>query len=98
MLNYIYSRGRVRMLSGGLVGLMLLLSLFVRFIDGAIGMAFLFGVTMYISAKVKKYAKAVTGVLPGELPPLLDPSIFSRPMETAATAPGPEVVERSSAE
>ena len=93
--RYINGKGRVRMLSGGVIGTMLLLSLFVRFFDGAFGMAFLFGVTMYISAKLKQHVKAVKGVTPDQLPPLPDPRIFSRPIESS-TMPAPEAVKEPS--
>lgn len=83
--NYLNARGRVSIISGYLMGAMLLLSLLLRFLDGAIGLAALFGVTMYISNKVEKHVQAVKGVSPDELPPLPDPEIFSRPIET----PGP---------
>ena len=64
---------------------MLLLSLLLRFVDGAVGMASLFGVTMYISAKVKKHVKALKVVSPDQLPPLPDPKVFSRPIENSTT-------------
>lgn len=91
--NYLNARGRVHIISGYLIGAMLLLSVLLRFVDGAIGMASLFGVTMYISTKVEKHVEAVTGVSPSELPPLPDPEIFSRPIET--TSPPQETVPRS---
>ena len=90
--NYLNVRGRVRILSGPVIGGMLLLSLLLRFVDGAIGMAALFGVTWYISNNVKMHVDAVTGVSPDELPPLPDPEIFSRPIET--TSPTEETVPR----
>jgi hypothetical protein len=73
---------------------MLLLALLLRFFDGAIGMAFLFGVTMYVSSKVKTHVLAVKRVRPDQLPPLPDPRIFSRPMETS-TSPAQETAEGS---
>ncbi len=95
MSRYINGKGRVQMLSGGVLGTLLLLSLFVRFFDGAFGMAFLFGVTMYISAKLKQHVKAVKGVTADELPPLPDPRIFSRPVESST--PVAEIVKEPSA-
>ena len=92
--HYLNVRGRVRILPGAVLGAMLLLSLLLRFFDGAIGMASLFGVTWYISNKVKMHVAAVTGVSPDELPPLPDPEIFSRPIET--TSPTQETVPRRS--
>jgi hypothetical protein len=94
--NYLNSRGRVRIISGSVLGLMLLLSLLLRFFDGAIGMAFVFGVTMYISHKVKAHVAAVKGITPDQLPPLPDPSMFGRPVETAVS-PVQTVVEDSRA-
>jgi hypothetical protein len=82
--NYINGRGRVRIISGYVIGAMLLLALLLRFFDGAIGMAFLFGVTMYVSAKLKKHVEAGRRASPDQLPPLPDPKIFSQPVETAA--------------
>jgi hypothetical protein len=92
--HYLNVRGRVRILPGAVLGAMLLLSLLLRFLDGAIGMASLFGVTWYISNKVKMHVADVTGVSPDELPPLPDPEIFSRPIEN--TSPTQETVSRRS--
>jgi hypothetical protein len=94
--HYINSRGRVRVISGAVIGVMLLLSLLLRFFDGAIGMAFLFGVTAFVSSKLKAHVKAVKGITPDQLPPLPDPRIFSQPIETSAspaaeTVNGPQV-------
>jgi len=82
--KYINGRGRISIISGYVIGTMLLLALLLRFFDGAIGMAFLFGVTMYVSAKLKKHVDAGRRVSPDQLPPLPDPKIFSQPIETAA--------------
>ena len=90
--SYLKRQGRVDIISGGVIGAMLLLSLLLRFVDGAVGMACLFGVTMYVSAKVKKHVKALKTVSPDQLPPLPDPRVFSRPIENSTT-PAPEVVE-----
>jgi hypothetical protein len=94
--NYINERGRVKMISGHVVGAMLLLAMIVRFVDGSFGTAFLFGVTMYVSAKVKKHVKTLKGVTAEQLPPLPDPSIFSRPLESSVT-PMSEVIKEPSA-
>lgn len=80
--NYLNARGRVTILPGYLTGAMLLLSWLLRRVDGAIAMAVLFGVTMYISNKVAKHVEAVKGVDPYRFLPLPDPKIFSRPIET----------------
>ena len=94
--EYINERGRVKMISGYVIGTMLLLSLLLRFVDGAFGTAALFGVTMYVSAKLKKHVKTLSQVTPDQLPPLPDPRIFSRPIESVS-APVPEVVKEPSA-
>ena len=92
--TYLNRRGHVQIISGGVLGAMLLLSLItLRLIDGAFGMAGLFGVTMFMSSKLKEHVKAVKGITPDQLPPLPDPKIFSRPIETA-TSPAQEPVER----
>ncbi len=80
--RYLNSRGRVRMISGYVIGALLLVATLFRFVDGAIGLAFLFGVMIYISAKLKRHVKLLVGTLPGDLPPLPDPGIFSRPHES----------------
>lgn len=80
--NYLNARGRVTISSGYLISAMLLLSLLLRSADGAIGTAVLFGVTMYMSNKVAKHVEAVKGVDPSLFPPLPDPEIFSKPIET----------------
>lgn len=92
--DYLNRRGRVRMISGYVIGAMLLLSLLLRFVDGAIGMAFLFGVTLFVSSKLKAHVKAVRGVRPDQLPPLPDPRIFSQPIETSSSG-ARETVEGS---
>ena len=93
--DYLTRRGRIKIVSGSVLGLMLLLSLIVyRVVDGAFGMAGLFGVTMFISSKLKAHVQALKGITPDQLPPLPDPRIFSRPIETA-TSPAPEPVEGS---
>src|SRR5688500_12613151 len=90
--DYINRRGRVKMISGHVIGAMLLLSLLLRMVDAGFGMAFIVGVTMYVSNKVKQHVKTGQGITPDQLPPLPDPNIFSRPIETA-TAPVQQVAE-----
>jgi len=94
--NYLNRKGRVSIISGYVIGTMLLLAVLLRLVDGAIGMAFLFGVTMYVSSKLKAHVKAVKGVTPDQLPPLPDPRIFSRPIESS-TSPAQENAESSRA-
>ena len=95
--DYLNRRRRVQIISGAALGGMLLLGLLIfRLFDGAIGMACLFGVTMFMSSKLKAHVKALKGVTADQLPPLPDPRIFSRPIETSTT-PVQETVEGSQA-
>ncbi|HZE69570.1 MAG TPA: hypothetical protein VE135_08620 [Pyrinomonadaceae bacterium] len=80
--EYINGRGRVHMISGNVIGLFLLISLLLRFLDGAVGLACLFGVTLYLSAKLRKHMQLVKGM---DLPPVLDASIFRQPQEATST-------------
>ena len=93
--HYLNARGNVTILSGYLIGAMLLLSLFLRYVDGAIGTAVLFGATMYISKKVAKHVEAVKGDDPNKYPPLPDPAIFSRTIESNTPTPTEETVPPS---
>jgi MFS family permease len=83
---HINERGQARMVSGYLVGFLLLVSLLLRYVDGAVGLALTFAVGMYISAKLRKHMRAVKGVAPEMLPPPPpDPSLFrSEPAPGAA--------------
>ena len=84
--DYLNRRGRVKIISGAGLGVVLLLGLItVRLIDGAIGMTCLFAVTLYMSSRLKAHVKALKGITPDQLPPLPDPRIFSRPIETSTT-------------
>lgn len=87
--DYINERGRVKMISGYLIGGMLLLSMLLRIADGAFGTAMLFGVTMYISAKVKRHVKTLRSATAAELPPLPDPRIFGQPVENVVSPAQP---------
>lgn len=86
--NYLTRQGRIRIISGAAIGGMLLFSLLLRFFDGAIGLACVFGVMMYVSSKVKAHVKAVKGVTPDQLPPLPDPNMFGRPIQSTSPAQG----------
>ncbi|HSE32749.1 MAG TPA: hypothetical protein VLA93_14345 [Pyrinomonadaceae bacterium] len=87
MSHYINARGRVRMMPGFLVGLMLFLSLILRYFDGGLGLLILFGTTVYISSKLKQHVRAVTAALPENLPPVLDPQVFSAPAGATSGPP-----------
>jgi len=93
MSDYINQRGRVKMINGYLIGAVLLFALLTRFVDGAIGLAFLFAVTLYISAKLKKHVAEVKGVDPNKLPPLPDPDMFRSRDTAAASNPAPVMNE-----
>jgi len=77
--EYLNQRGRVKMIAGGLIGTLIILSLLLRFVDGSIGMLCMFAMLMYVSAKVKQHVKTLQGLTPDQLPPLPDPAIFSGP-------------------
>ena len=95
--DYLTRRGRVKIISGAVIGVMLLLGfLIARFFDAAIGLAIIFGLTAFMSAKLRAHVKAVKGITPDQLPPLPDPRIFSQPIENANN-PARETVESSGA-
>jgi hypothetical protein len=76
MSDYINARGRVSMISGKLIGLLLLLSVLLRFVDGAVGLTVTFAVGIYINAKLKRHIDKVKGVSPDMLPPPPDKDLF----------------------
>lgn len=80
MSDYLNRRDRVRMISGNVLGVFLLVSLLVtRLIDGGVGLTGIFIVGMYISSKLRKHIELI-GASRDRLPPVLDPNIFSRPV------------------
>ncbi len=73
--EYLTSRGRVTMVSGHLLGLVLLASVLLgRFFDTAIGLAGVFAIGLYISAKMKKHIETL--VTADMLPPAPDRDLF----------------------
>lgn len=86
--SHLNQAGRVNMLPGGLIGFVLLISLLLRYVDGAFGLALTFAVGLYISAKLRKHMKLVKGTSAELLPPPPDPEMFrTNPAPTqAATA------------
>lgn len=80
--GYLSDRGRVRIISGGLLGPMLLLSLLLVLEDGAVGLTFLFAVTMYMSAKLAKHVEALGESAPAQPVALPEPGIQSQPVES----------------
>jgi hypothetical protein len=81
--KHVNSRGHVRMLPGGVIGFLLLLSILLRYLDGAFGLAVTFGVGLYISAQLRRHMALVKGVAPEMLPPPPDPSFFQPPLAGA---------------
>ena len=83
--RYINKRERVRMIPGGVIGTMILLGMLLGRSagGGGIGLAVIFGVTMYISNTIKRHVEALQWSNPDLLPPLPDPKIFSRPIESS---------------
>jgi len=59
----------VRVVPGAVLGLLLLLSLLLRFFDGAFGLALTFAVGLYISAKLRSHMRSIQGVPADMLPP-----------------------------
>lgn len=84
MSSHLNSRGQVQMLPGGLIGLGLLVSILLRYVDGALGLALTFAIGMYISAKLRKHMKAFERTSADMLPPLPDPNMFQTPSQPAA--------------
>lgn len=81
MSEYLNRRERVKMVSGNLIGVVLLVFLLIfRFIDGGIGLAGTLTVGMYMSAKLRRHLELIN-VSPDKLPPPPDPSLFARAPE-----------------
>ena len=67
MSDYLNARGRVQVVSGKLLGLLLLLSaLTARLVDGGVGLIGIFAVGIYISTKLRRHMQLVKGPI---LPP-----------------------------
>jgi hypothetical protein len=90
MSDYINQRGRIKMVSGGVIGLFFLLALLGRFVDGAVGLTGLFATTVFVSYKLRQHVSALKGTDPNKLPPLPDPQMFRTPQETTVSAPTPQ--------
>lgn len=98
MSEYLNRRERVKMVSGNLLGVFLLIFVITgRFLDGAVGLAGTFTVGMYISAKLRKHIELIKGLSPNMLPPPPDPNWYrqssaagSQPkLNAVATEPPP---------
>jgi hypothetical protein len=80
MSDYLNRRDRVKMVSGNLLGAVLLLSaLTARFFDGGIGLTGTFAVGMYISSKLGQHVDLIKSSSPEMLPPPPDPN-WSQPI------------------
>jgi hypothetical protein len=87
MSNYINGRRRVKLVSGGVLGALLLVSMLViRFFDAGIGLACIFGVGLYINSRLRAHLKSIS---PGDLPPAPNPEWFAPPTPPATQA-GPD--------
>ena len=82
------------MIPGVLLGLMVLLSLLLVLVDGAVGLAFLFAVTMYMSGKLAEHVKSLGIVTPGSPATLPEPNDLSEPVESF-TSPARESAEET---
>lgn len=75
--SYLNSRGRVKMVPGHVIGWLLLGSLLLlRFFDGALGLAAVFSVGMYLSVKLRAHVEMIKNLTPEMLPPIPDASMF----------------------
>lgn len=78
MSDYLNRRGRVKMISGNIIGVALLLSLITsRFLDGGLGLAGTFVVGMYLSSRLRAHVELITSR--DLLPPDPDPALFMHP-------------------
>lgn len=90
--RYVNGRGRIEMASGGVLGILLLMSILVlRFFDGAIGLAGIFSVSIYISSRLRRHVAALRGIAAEMLPPPPDQSLFGY---TATQPAAGEPIER----
>lgn len=97
MSDYLNQRERVKMVNGNVLGVFLLLSsLVARFFDGAVGLAGIFAVGMYMSAKLRKHVEHIKGISRDLLPPDPDPSLFA-PAGPAAASVEPQPRRREPA-
>jgi uncharacterized protein with PQ loop repeat len=82
--EFINNRGHVHMAAGGLLGLGLLISMLTaRFLDASVGLAGMFAIITYISAKLRRHIEAIKGINPESIPPLPDNQFF-KPDESIA--------------
>ena len=75
--TYLNTRGRVKIISGKLIGALLLVGLLsTRFFDPAVGLALIFSVGLYLSAKLRRHTNEIKALSPDALPPPPDPNMF----------------------
>jgi hypothetical protein len=89
--SYLNERGRTRVVNGNLLGALLLVSALLRLFDGAIGLAAIYTVTLYISSKLRRHIEQVRGTNPDMLPPPPPDSRIFRQQE--ATVAGQQMNE-----
>lgn len=67
--HFIKIQGFVKILPGGIIGVFILLSLIIyRLLDGALGLSFLFGVTLYMASKFKLHIERIGSKFPNGIP------------------------------
>lgn len=77
LVSFLRKQGNVQIVSGYLLGALLFASILVsRFFDGAIGMAGIFSVGIYINNKMSRYLQTLAGASPHAVPPLPDEKFF----------------------
>ena len=88
LVRFLKQREAVSVVSGGVLGGLMLVSALMRYLDGAVGLACLFGVTLYLTGRLRRYVEEVKG---SELPPPPDESFFLK--KENETSAGPAVSE-----
>lgn len=97
MSDYLNRHERVKMVSGNLLGVVLLISLLIgRFVDGGVGLAGTLTVGLYMSAKLRKHVELIK-VSQDKLPPPPDASLFRRAPEKQPGIESESVVESQQA-
>lgn len=75
--DYLNMRGRVKVVSGKVLGAILLAGVLLMRLDGAIGLFTIFGIGTYMAAKLESHIAEIKGLTPEMLPPLPDASMFN---------------------
>jgi hypothetical protein len=86
--DYLNARGRVKIVSGNVIGALLLIGLLLsRFFDAALGLTLVFAVGTYMSSKLRRHIEEIKGLTPAMLPPPPDASMFRA--APTSSRPGP---------